>query len=110
MKEVKSGATSYPARLTYIPIGKYTYILLVLSHNSVLGESSMSGDVVQSVKDRWSHVTATWTNNKRTGVSHVGDTSEATSYRKRKLNIAKLLVVTLRYVVELQECSPCNGA
>ena len=36
-KEVKSGATSYPACLTYIPIVLYTYTLLVLSHNSVLG-------------------------------------------------------------------------
>ena len=107
-KEVKSGATSYPARLTYIPIGKYTYIPLVLSHNSVLRESSMSGGVVQSVKDRWSHVTATWTNNKRTGVSHVGDTSEATSYRKRKLNIAKLLVVTAELIETSVRCSPSN--
>ena len=54
----------------------------------------MSGEVVQSVKDRWSHVTATWTNSKETGVSHVGDTSEATLYRKRKLNMAMSLVVT----------------
>ena len=55
----------------------------------------MSGEVVQSVRDRWSHVTATWANNKETGVSHVGDTSEATSYSKRrKLNIAKSLIVT----------------
>ena len=45
----------------------------------------MIGDVVQSVKDRWSHVTATWTNNKYTGVNHVGDTLEATSYSKRKI-------------------------
>ena len=44
----------------------------------------MSGDVVQSVRDRWSHVTATWTNNKKTGVSHVGNTFEATSYGKQK--------------------------
>ena len=36
-KEVKSGATSYPACLTYIPIESYTYTLPVLSHNSVLG-------------------------------------------------------------------------
>ena len=64
-KEVKSGATSYPACLTYIPIESYTYTLLVLSHNSVLRrELSMSGEVVQSAKDRWSHVTATWLNNK----------------------------------------------
>ena len=55
----------------------------------------MSGEVVQSVRDRWSHVTATWANNKEIGVSHVGDTSEATSYSKRrKLNIAKSLIVT----------------
>ena len=39
-------------------------------------------------------MTATWTNSKETGVSHVGDTSEATSYRKRKLNMAKSLIVT----------------
>ena len=38
-KEVKSGATSYPACLTYIPIVSYTYTLLVLSHNGVPGES-----------------------------------------------------------------------
>ena len=55
----------------------------------------MSGEVVQSIRDRWSHVTATWANNKETGVSHVGDTSEATSYSKRKLNMAKSLIVTL---------------
>ena len=55
----------------------------------------MSGDVVQSIRDRWSHVTATWANNKETGVGHVGDTSEATSYsRRRKLNMAKSLIVT----------------
>ena len=55
----------------------------------------MRGDVVQSVKDRWSHVTATWTNHKYTCVNHVGDTSEATSYsKKRKLNMAKSLIVT----------------
>ena len=58
----------------------------------------MSGEVVQSVRDRWSHVTATWANNKETGVSHVGDTSEATSYRKRQrkenLNTAKSPIVT----------------
>ena len=44
----------------------------------------MSGDVVQSAKDRWSHVTATWTNSKETGVSHIGDTSEATLYSKNE--------------------------
>ena len=55
----------------------------------------MSGEVVQSVRDRWSHVTATWANNKEIGVSHVGDTSDATLYSKRrKLNIAKSLIVT----------------
>ena len=36
----------------------------------------MSGDVVQSVRDRWSHVTATWMNNKQTGVSHLGETPQ----------------------------------
>ena len=45
----------------------------------------MRGDVVQSVRDRWSHMTATWTNHKQAGVSHVGDTSEATLYSKKKI-------------------------
>ena len=69
----------------------------------------MSGEVVQSVRDRWSHVTATWANNKETGVSHVGDTTEATSYSKRrKLNIAKSLIVTLcqpRTLIWLISCN-----
>ena len=44
MKEVKSGATSYPACLTYIlgrTIENTNNRLLVLSHNSVLGGSHL---------------------------------------------------------------------
>ena len=46
-------------------------------------------------------MTATWTNSRQTGVSHVGDTSEAMSYSKmKKLNKAKSLIVTMRVRTE----------
>ena len=63
-KEVKSGATSYPACLTYIPIVSTRITPSTESQQRTRRESSKSGDVVQSVRNRWSHVTATWTNDK----------------------------------------------
>ena len=67
-KEVKSGATSYPACLTYIPRwnNKKVHVRApsTESQQRTRRESSKSGDVVQLARDRWSHVTATWTNHK----------------------------------------------